>query len=137
MGKVEYVNPTGTALVQGLYSSVARVPAGPMLFVAGQLSVGKDGSVVGENDFARQFHQVFENLGDVLKGVGVSFNDVAKFTTYLVHSQDIKNFYALRAALFPKIFRGDLFPPNTLLIIDRLVKESFLIEVEAVVHALR
>jgi enamine deaminase RidA (YjgF/YER057c/UK114 family) len=109
------------------------VPAGPLYFVAGQLSVGSDGGVAGKGDFDRQFQQVFENLASVLEGIGAGFDDVVKFTTYLVHSQDIENFMRLRAALFPKIFSGPLYPPNTLLIIDRLVKEDFLIEVEAVV----
>jgi hypothetical protein len=39
-----------------------------------------------------------------------------------------------RAALFPKLFKGPLYPPNTLLIVDRLVKEDFVVEVEAVVR---
>jgi hypothetical protein len=41
----------------------------------------------------------------------------------------------LRAKLFPTIFAGPLYPPNTLLIVDRLVKEDFLLEVEAVARA--
>jgi enamine deaminase RidA (YjgF/YER057c/UK114 family) len=53
----------------------------------------------------------------------------------MVHSQDLEQFMALRSALFPKLFGGDVFPPNTLLIVDRLVKEEFLFEVEAVVAA--
>ena len=79
--------------------------------------------------------QVFSNLGDVLKGLGLTFNHVIKFTTYLVHSQDIEIFMRVRAELFPQLFGGDRFPPNTLLMIDRLVKEDFLIEVEAVAFA--
>jgi enamine deaminase RidA (YjgF/YER057c/UK114 family) len=55
-----------------------------------------------------------------------------EFTTYLVHSQDIEKFMELRAAYFPKIFGKQPYPPNTLLIVDRLVKEDFLLEVEAV-----
>jgi enamine deaminase RidA (YjgF/YER057c/UK114 family) len=131
---IEYINPEGACPAQGLYSHVTRVPAGPLYFVAGQLSVGPDGDVTGKGDFDRQFHQVFENLGAVLKGIGAGFDDIVKFTTYLVHSQDIENFMRLRAALFPTIFSGPLYPPNTLLIIDRLVKEDFLIEVEAIVR---
>ena len=50
---------------------------------------------------------------------------------YFVHSQDIEKFMKLRAELFPKLFRGK-FPPNTICVIDRLVKEDFLLEVEAV-----
>jgi hypothetical protein len=33
---------------------------------------------------------------------------------------------------FPKLFPTGAYPPNTLLIIDRLVKEELLIEVSAV-----
>ncbi len=33
---------------------------------------------------------------------------------------------------FPKLFAGGAYPPNTLLIVDRLVQEQFLIEVSAV-----
>lgn len=131
---VEYINPPGACPAQGLYSHVGRAQGGTLLFVAGQLSVAADGSVAGEGDFEAQFKQVFDNLGDVLKGMGCTYNDVVKFTTYLVHSQDIPAFMRLRADLFPQIFKGPLFPPNTLLMVDRLVKEPFLIEVEAVVR---
>jgi enamine deaminase RidA (YjgF/YER057c/UK114 family) len=130
---VEYLNPEGACPAQGLYSHVGAFSGGPMMFVAGQLAVAADGTVVGRNDFDAQFTQVFDNLGDVLRGIGAGWNDVIKFTTYLVHSQDIDAFMDLRAALFPKLFDGPLFPPNTLLMVDRLVKEEFLVEVEAVI----
>ncbi|MEC7397465.1 MAG: RidA family protein [Pseudomonadota bacterium] len=133
MKRVKYENPEGAAPAQGLYSHAARVSAGDLLFVAGQLAVTPDGGVAGKNDFAAQFQCVFDNLGDVLKGLGASWTDIAKFTTYLVHSQDLEQFMALRADLFPKLFGDAVFPPNTLLMVDRLVKEEFLIEIEAVV----
>ena len=131
---VEYINPEGACPAQGLYSHVTRVPAGTLLFVAGQLAVDRDGNIAGKGDFDRQFHQIFENMAAVLEGVGAGFDDIAKFTTYLVHSQDIEKFMRLRAATFPKLFASPSYPPNTLLIIDRLVKEEFLLEVEAVVR---
>jgi hypothetical protein len=40
----------------------------------------------------------------------------------------------LRQAAFPSFFKTELYPPNTILVIDRLVKEEFLLEVEAVAH---
>ena len=135
MSRVTYENPDGAAPAQGLYSHAARVTAGNLYFVAGQLAVAPDDGVVGKNDFATQFQCVFDNLGDVLQGLGAGWSDIAKFTTYMVHSQDLEQFMALRAALFPKLFGGDVFPPNTLLMVDRLVKEEFLFEVEAVVAA--
>jgi len=132
MAEVRYENPKGTAPAQGLYSHAGVAHGGRIAFIAGQLSVDAGGAVVGRNDFAAQFRQVFENLGDVVAGMGVGFDRVAKFTTYMVHSQDIDAFMVLRKEFFPSLFKDGVYPPNTLLMIDRLVKEDFLIEVEAV-----
>jgi len=132
---IKYVNPEGACPAQGLYSHATHVPTGPLYFIAGQLSVGSDGSVVGAGDFAAQFRQVFGNLGDVLNGLGCDFDHVVKFTTYLTNPADIDEFMELRAAAFPGFFKGPLLPPNTLLIVRRLVKPEFLLEVEAVVRA--
>jgi enamine deaminase RidA (YjgF/YER057c/UK114 family) len=55
-----------------------------------------------------------------------------EFTTYLVHSQDIAKFMAFRLREFPKMFTNGAYPPNTLLMIDRLVQEALLVEVQAV-----
>ena len=33
---------------------------------------------------------------------------------------------------FPKMFPDGKYPPNTMLIVDRLVKEDFLVEVQTV-----
>jgi len=123
---VEYQNPEGACPAQGLYSHVGIFSGGPLMSVAGQLAVGRDGSVIGHNDFSTQFKQVFDNLGDVLRGIDARWNDIIKFITYMVHSQDIDTFMRLRADLFPKLFEGPLFPPNTLPTVDRLVKEDFL-----------
>ena len=39
---------------------------------------------------------------------------------------------AFRSREFPRLFPDGGYPPNTLLIVDRLVGEKFLIEVQAV-----
>ena len=135
--EVRYVNPPGAAPAQGLYSHAALVHGGTLAFIAGQLAVGADGAVVGKGDFAAQFRQVFANLGDVLRGVGSDYRAIVKLTTYLVHSQDIERFLQARREIFPQLFGADPYPPNTLLVIDRLVKQDFLIEVEAVAAVVR
>ncbi len=127
-----YLNPEGACPAQGLYSHSTRVSTGTMYYLAGQLSVAEDGGVAGKGDFAAQFIQVFANLEAVLKGLGLGWRDIVKFTTFMVHSQHIELFMRLRAEHFPHFFSGDLFPPNTLLVVNRLVKEDFLLEVEAI-----
>lgn len=132
MPKVIYENPQGAAPAQGLYSHAARVEGSSTVYVAGQLAVNSDGSVAAKGDFRGQFQKVFANLGDVLSGLGGGFDSVAKFTTYLVHSQDIELFMGERQKLFKDIYPDGICPPNTLLVVDRLVKEDFLIEIEAI-----
>lgn len=132
---VQYLDPPNTPPAQGLYSHIGVAEPGKLLFIAGQLAVDLEGNMVGKGDFAAQFHQVFENLDAVLKGAGCDFRNVVKFTTFFVHSQDVEIFMRLRADTFPKLFGGEKFPPNTILVVDRLVKEDFLFEVEAIAQA--
>jgi enamine deaminase RidA (YjgF/YER057c/UK114 family) len=129
---VRYSNPSGLAKPLGAYSHIARARASELLFIAGQLAVNEAGELVGKGDFAAQMRQVFANLGCALGSEGLGFANVTKFTTYLVHSQDIESFMAVRKELFARIYPGGQYPPNTLLMVDRLVGEQFLIEVEAI-----
>lgn len=128
---VRYLNPPNAGPPQGLYTHVGLAKAGDFAFIAGQLAVDRDGIIIGEGDFDAQFDAVFGALGTILSDLGADFNAVTKFTTYLVRATDIDRFMTLRAALFPKLFKSDLYAPNTLLVVDRLVNPAFLIEVEA------
>jgi enamine deaminase RidA (YjgF/YER057c/UK114 family) len=49
-----------------------------------------------------------------------------------VHSQDIAKFMAWRKREFPRMFPSGTYPPNTLLIVDRLVQEALLVEVQTI-----
>jgi enamine deaminase RidA (YjgF/YER057c/UK114 family) len=87
---------------------------------------------VGVGDFTAQVGQVFENIGKILADLGTGFESVVQFTTYLTRTDNIPAWMSARAALFPKMFPGGKYPPNTLLVIERLVKAEFLLEVEAI-----
>jgi enamine deaminase RidA (YjgF/YER057c/UK114 family) len=132
---IRYSNPSGLAKPLGAYSHIARARASEIVFIAGQLAVNEAGDLVGKADFAAQMRQVFENLKRALESEGLNFASVTKFTTYLVHSQDIEAFMAVRKELFARIYPVGQYPPNTLLMVDRLVGEQFLIEVETIAVA--
>jgi enamine deaminase RidA (YjgF/YER057c/UK114 family) len=126
-------NPDGLGKPLGLYCQISRVKAASeYFFIAGQLATSRKGEVVGNGDFESQMRQVFANIKDALASVDCGWANVAKFTTYLVHSQDIERFMTVRKELFAGFFPNGAYPPNTLLIVDRLVKEDCLIEVETV-----
>ena len=135
MPEIKIVNPATLGKPMGQYSQLTRVKASEFVFIAGQLSADKDGKIIGVDDFDAQCGQVFANIETALRSVGAGWGNIVQFTTYLVHSQDIESFMKIRAETFPKLFGGTQYPPNTLLIVDRLVKEEFLIEIEAVAYA--
>ena len=108
----------------GQYSHMTRVKASEYLFIAGMLAPG--------DSFDAQCTGVFAQIETALKSAGAGWGNVVQFTTYLVHSQDIPKFMKFRLREFPRMFANGAYPPNTLLMIDRLVGEAFLIEVKVV-----
>lgn len=116
----------------GLYSHVSRVKSGNTIYIAGQVGVDSQGRLAGSNDLAAQMRQTFENLGIALKSAGGSFADVAKFTTYITRDTDLPMFMNTRKEIFAKLYPSGGYPPNTLLVISRLVKPELLIEIEAI-----
>jgi enamine deaminase RidA (YjgF/YER057c/UK114 family) len=130
--EIKIFNPPALGQPLGLYCHVSRVKASETFYIAGQLGVDRSGTAVGNGQFEAQMRQVFANIRDALASVECGWENVVKFTTYLVHSQDIARFMAVRKELFEEFFPNGACPPNTLLIIDRLVKEDCLIEIETV-----
>ena len=120
--KIYNVDALGKPL--GQYSHVTRVKADEFLFIAGMLAPGES--------FDVQCSGVFSQIEAALKSAGAGWGNVVQFTTYLVHSQDIPKFMQWRLREFPRMFPDGRYPPNTLLVIDRLVQEQFLVEVQAV-----
>jgi enamine deaminase RidA (YjgF/YER057c/UK114 family) len=131
MPDIKFINPDTLGKPLGQYSQMTRVKASEFLFIAGQVGVHKDGKLAGD-DFDAQCAQTFANIEAALKSQGAGWSNIVEFTTYLVHSQDIPKFMAFRLREFPKMFPSGAYPPNTLLMIDRLVQEPLLIEVSAV-----
>ncbi|HXE86103.1 MAG TPA: RidA family protein [Hyphomicrobiaceae bacterium] len=129
---VAYLNPPSSTPPAGMYSHVARMAAGELAFIAGQVAVDRSGASVGVGDVAAQVNQVFANIGGILKDLGADFEQVVQLTTYLTGADSIPAFMSARSVLFPKLFPGGKYPPNTLLVIDRLVKPEFLVEVAAI-----
>ena len=129
MADIKIINPEGLGKPLGQYSHMTRVKASEFLFIAGQ--VGVDASGKTPEDFDAQCVQTFANIEVALKSAGAGWGNVVQLYTFMVHSQDIPKFMKYRLREFPKMFANGAYPPNTLLLIDRLVKEEFLIEVQA------
>jgi enamine deaminase RidA (YjgF/YER057c/UK114 family) len=132
MAEIKIFSPDVLGKPLGQYSQITRVKASEFVYIAGQLATNREGAIVGADDFDAQCAQVFANIETALKSVGAGWGNVVEFTTYLVHSQDIPKFMTYRKREFPKFFPDGAYPPNTLLMVDRLVQEPFLVEVKTI-----
>jgi enamine deaminase RidA (YjgF/YER057c/UK114 family) len=124
MAEIKIYNVDALGKPVGPYSHVARVKGGETLYIAGMLAPGES--------FDAQCSAVYAQIEKALQSAGGSWKNVVQFTTFLVHSQDTAKFYRWREREYPKMFPDGKYPPNTLLVIDRLVQEQFLIEIQTV-----
>jgi enamine deaminase RidA (YjgF/YER057c/UK114 family) len=124
MAEIRIYNVDALGKPLGQYSHMTRVKASELLFIAGMLAPGES--------FDAQCSGVFAQIAQALKSAGADWQNVVQFTTYVVHSQDIAKFMQWRLREFPRMFPDGRYPPNTLLVIDRLVQEQFLVEVQTV-----
>ena len=131
--EIRIYNPAKLGAPLGQYCHVTRVKATEFLFIAGSLAADKEGHIIGSNlDFEAQCSQVFENIEIALSSADAGWGNVVQFTTYLVNSQWIPRFMDFRLQQFPAMFPDRKYPPNTMLMVDRLVQEPFLIEVQTI-----
>lgn len=125
----ERLNPKGLSQPRG-YSHVVTTRGGKTVYVAGQVSLDEKGELVGKGDLKAQAQRVFENLRTALRAVGADFDDVVKLNTYVVGYRPdmLDTLRAVRGA-----FMGEVaVPASTLVGVQALAREGFLIEIEAV-----
>ncbi len=90
----------------GMYSHGMAAPAGEIVVVAGQVGARRAGEVAGP--------------------------DVeAHLQTFLTSADDIGGFMKARQEVFATYFGDGVYPPNTLLVVSRLVRPELRVEIEA------
>jgi len=120
-----------TLRVPGLMEPISHfsdaVIAGHTLYVSGLVATNEAGEVVGAGDVVEQTRQIFRNLKAILDAAGATPADVAKVTIFM---RDV----AQRPLINPirQEFFGPHRPASTLVEISRLVRDEFLLEIEAV-----
>ncbi len=65
------------------------VRAGNLIFLAGQMPVDPDGTVVSAGDVRGQTRQTFENIKAVLAEAGASMNDIVDMVSYHTDMADL------------------------------------------------
>jgi enamine deaminase RidA (YjgF/YER057c/UK114 family) len=116
----------------GAYTQAIRTRGAGLMFIAGQVALDAGGNLVGEGDAAGQTRQVFENIRQILASQDATMSNIVEFTTYVVRRSSVEGFLQGRSAAFPDLYPQGDYPPNTLLVIDGLVRDDFLVEISAI-----
>ncbi len=99
-----------------------------MLHLAGQVALDSRGQLVGKGDVQAQARQVFANLLNLLSAEGASMKNVVKMTTFLT---DVGHLPAFMAARKEYLRKEDVYPANTLVVVQALANPDWLVEIEA------
>jgi enamine deaminase RidA (YjgF/YER057c/UK114 family) len=113
------------------YSHIAKVNKGTMIYLAGQVSSDASGKLVGEGDFAAQAEQVFKNLKLAVEAAGGTMADIVKMNIYLVAEVGQDEVPKLRAVR-DRYVNKEKPPASTLVVVTRLARPGWLVEIEVV-----
>ena len=113
------------------YSHVAKVNNGTLVYIAGQVSSDASGKLVGEGNFEAQVEQVYTNVKLALEAAGATMADIVKLNTYLVAEVSQYDLPKMRT-IRDRYLNKEKPPASTLVVVTRLARPGWLIEIEAV-----
>ena len=94
----EAVSTASAPKAIGPYSQAIR--AGSLVFVSGQIPIDPATGNLVEGDIQTQTRRVFDNLGEILKAAGASFEHVVRTTVYLADMNDFAAMNEVYATYF-------------------------------------
>jgi enamine deaminase RidA (YjgF/YER057c/UK114 family) len=122
------VNPSAVHPPPG-YSHIVYATGSRLVFVAGQVALDRDFSVVGEGDVGAQTRQAMANLQHALDEIGAAWDDVVKATVYTTMPHD----YETIGAAMSEAMGGADPPAQVIAGVSGLALPELLIEIELVV----
>jgi len=126
---VERINPAGLGRPSG-FSHAVSVTAGRMVFLAGQIGLGRDGKLVSGGVVA-QFEQALANLLIALGAAGGHPGDLVSLTIYIVDLED----YQAHATQIGAVWRrlaGTEYPATAGVGVTRLWDPGALVELQGI-----
>ena len=126
----EFLSPK-TLMPPAGYSHIAKVNSGTIVYLAGQVSSGASGNLIGEGNFEAQVEQVFRNLKIAVEAAGGTMADIVKLNIYLVAEVDQADVPKLRA-IRDRYVNIEKPPASTLVVVSRLARPGWLVEIEAI-----
>lgn len=124
------INPPELPALTGIISHGIVVPAAGLIYTSGQVAWDAAGALVGGDDLAAQFAKAYENVEIVLHAAGSSRERIVKETIHVVgySAERSRDLVGLLAA----VRQGSRPPASTMVGVESLFAEGFLVEIEAV-----
>jgi 2-aminomuconate deaminase len=133
---------SGARLIEHLAKPRGRFPhvkvAGDFIYVSGTSSRRPDNTFAGAEademgttslDIRAQTEAVIENIGEILRNVGASLDDLIQVNAFLVNMNDFGGYNEVYARYFDE--NG---PARTTVAVHQLPHPHLLIEIQAVAH---
>ena len=124
---VDAVNPPDVWPPFGAFSMAVIQGDGQVVHLKGQVSLDREGHVVGHNDMRAQVRQALENIRDVLAGMGGQMTDVISLVHYATDIEAFMNAGDIRTEFF-----AAPYPVSTTVQVERLYRLELMIEITAV-----
>lgn len=127
MANIEKLCASGVYDPPGYSQAIKVTGAQTLVFLAGQVSYDKDGTVLHRGDFKAQAREVFRAIKAHVEAAGGRLDNIVKINTYVT---DVR----YRADLVPvrEEFFGKKSPASTLVQVSALAHPDWMIEVEAI-----
>lgn len=124
----DLINPSELHPAPG-FSHIAVAKGSRLVFVAGQVALRPDFSIIGENNLAAQTEAAMRNLEIALAAIGATFEDVVRRTIYTTQPTE---FETITAAI-EKVQGSSEHPAQTIAGVSGLALPGLMIEIEATV----
>jgi enamine deaminase RidA (YjgF/YER057c/UK114 family) len=128
----EFINPK-TLIPPGPagYSHIAKVNHGTIVYLSGQVPSDASGKMIGEGNFEAQVEQIFGNLKIAVEAAGGTMADIVKLNYYLVAEVEQADVPKLRP-IRDRYINVEKPPASTFVVVSRLMRPGWLIEIEAI-----
>jgi len=124
----EIINAYEELHKQKQYTWSDAVKKGKIITVGGLVSADENHHTLHPGDLEAQTREIYEQLKRILEKTGASFDDIVKTVDYIT-PQALPSYVA--TAKIRREYFGDNYPAATGIVVNRLLREDWLIEIEA------
>jgi len=121
---VNSFNPAGVWKPFGAFSQAVVQGSGKVVHLKGQVSLDREGNVVGSGDIAKQVEQSLENIRSILAAFGGKMEDIYCLTHHVTDIEAFMETGSIRNQYFKQPF-----PVTTTVEVSRLYNTELMVEI--------